>query len=68
MRNRFIASVALASLALAAVGFAADPPQPAPHPHFNDGGTLTWSKKLADAQAAAKAADKMIFIEFGREA
>jgi len=40
----------------------------APHPHFRDGGVLSWSTKLADAQKAAKAADKLIFIEYGREA
>lgn len=38
------------------------------HPHFDDGGTLPWYKTLAEAQAAAKKADKLIFIEFGREA
>jgi hypothetical protein len=38
------------------------------HPHFDDGGTLAWSTKLADAKAAAAKADKLIFIEYGREA
>lgn len=39
----------------------------APHPHFNDGGTLSWSTKLADAQKAAGKAGKLIFVEYGRE-
>lgn len=38
------------------------------HPHFNDGGTLSWYKTLAEAQAAAKKADKLIFVEYGRKA
>ena len=67
MRLRFVACAVSASLALAVLALAADAPK-TPHPHFKDGGTLSWSKKLADAQAAAKAADKLIFIEFGREA
>jgi hypothetical protein len=64
MRPRLAAAVA--SLALVAVALAADAPKP--HPHFNDQGTLSWSVKLADAQTAAKARDKLIFIEYGREA
>ena len=39
-----------------------------PHPHFDDKGTLSWSTKAADVQAAAKKAGKLIFIEYGREA
>lgn len=38
------------------------------HPHFNDGGTLSWSKTLAEAQAAAKSSGKLIFVEYGRKA
>ena len=38
------------------------------HPHFNDGGTMQWFTKLADAQAAAKKEGKLVFIEYGREA
>ena len=53
--------------ALAAVAFAADSPK-SPHPHFRDGGVISWSVKLADAQKAAKAANRLIFIEYGREA
>lgn len=69
MNSRFFVFAAIAVGAVAAIGLAADSVRaPAPHPHFNDGGTLSWSKKLADAQTAAKAADKLIFIEFGREA
>jgi hypothetical protein len=41
---------------------------PAGHPHFKDGGALSWSTRLADAQKQAKAEGKLIFIEYGREA
>jgi hypothetical protein len=64
---RSFASAAVAALALAAVGLAGDAAKPAPHPHFDDGGTLSWSTKVADAQAAAKASGKLILIEYGRE-
>ena len=37
------------------------------HPHFDDGGTLRWYTKLADAQAVAKKEGKLVFIEYGRE-
>jgi len=68
MNSRLIASALAASLACAAVVLAGDAPKLSPHPHFNDGGTLSWSVKLADAQSAAKASDKLIFVEYGREA
>ncbi|MFY9344354.1 MAG: hypothetical protein WAT39_17815 [Planctomycetota bacterium] len=44
---------------------------PAPaqkHPHFDDGGALAWQTTFAAAKAAAKKADKLIFVEFGRAA
>lgn len=37
------------------------------HPHFDDGGTLDWHTSYADALAQAKAEDKIVFIEMGRE-
>ena len=37
------------------------------HPHFDDGGTLRWYTKLADAQAVARKEGKLVFIEYGRE-
>ena len=37
------------------------------HPHFDDGGTLRWYTKLADAQAVAAKEDKIILIEYGRK-
>jgi hypothetical protein len=64
MFSRMLAVAALALVATA--GLAADPPK-TPHPHFDDKGTLSWSVKLAEAQAAAKAQGKLIFIEYGRE-
>jgi hypothetical protein len=59
------AFAALAAFALA--GLAGDAPKSAPHPRFDDKGTLSWSTKLDDAKAAAKTAGKLIFIEYGRE-
>jgi len=41
--------------------------KPQGHPHFDDGGTIPWYTKLADAQAAAKKQGKLVFIEYGRE-
>jgi len=38
------------------------------HPHFDDHGTLAWFGRLADAKAAAKKANKLVFIEYGRKA
>jgi thioredoxin-related protein len=37
------------------------------HPHFDDRGTLDWHVSWSAALAAARAGDKKIFIEFGRE-
>ena len=65
VRDLCVASAALAAFAVA--GLAGDPPKKAPHPRFDDRGTLSWSTKLADAKAAAKAAGKLIFIDYGRE-
>jgi hypothetical protein len=52
-------------VALAGVALAGDARNT--HPHFDDRGTLVWSSKLSDAQAAAKAAGKLIFVDHGRE-
>lgn len=38
------------------------------HPHFDDKGTLSWHTRFKDALAEAKAKDKHLFIEMGREA
>jgi hypothetical protein len=38
------------------------------HPHFDDGGTLPWYKTFAEAKAAAKKADRLILVEYGRKA
>ena len=37
------------------------------HPHFDDGGTLSWHTQLSAAQAQAKKESKLVFIEYGRE-
>lgn len=37
------------------------------HPHFDDGGTLAWYTRWADAKAAAAKENKKVFIELGRE-
>jgi hypothetical protein len=38
------------------------------HPHFDDRGTLDWHTRWKDALVKAKAEDKHVFIEMGREA
>lgn len=38
-----------------------------PHPHFDDGGTLSWHTRFAEALRAAAAEQKLVFIEMGRE-
>ena len=70
MKRLALAAALLASPAAvpAFAGDAKPETKLAAHPHFNDGGTLHWSTRLADAQKEAKKAGKLIFIEFGREA
>ncbi len=53
---------------LLAAALLAAAPLAGSHPHFNDGGTLPWSEKLADAQKAAAKSGKLIFVEYGRKA
>ena len=36
------------------------------HPKFDDGATLDWHKRFAEATAEAKETGKLVFIEFGR--
>ena len=62
MRTSLMALLLFGSAALAGDA------QKRAHPHFNDGGTIRWFTKLADAQAAAKKEGKLVFIEYGREA
>ena len=38
-----------------------------PHPHFDDRGTLDWHTRWSEAQATARAEQKRLFIEIGRE-
>lgn len=38
----------------------------APHPHFNDRGTLSWYTSLAEAQSVARETGRLIFIDSGR--
>ena len=67
--NMRLAAAAFASIAaFAVVVVAGDAPKGGKHPHFDDKGALSWSVKLADAQAAAKSQDRLIFVEYGREA
>ena len=39
----------------------------APHPHFDDRGTLDWKQGWSQAQEAARTEGKRIFVEIGRE-
>ncbi len=43
-------------------------PSRRPHPHFDDRGTLDWHTNFDAALAAAAALNKLLFVEFGREA
>jgi hypothetical protein len=67
--TRIVAGALLGALALAFTpgGVRAAPESPRPHPLYDDGGTLDWSKKLAEAQKVAKERRRLIFIEYGRE-
>ena len=38
------------------------------HAHFNGQGVLSWKTTLADALKAAKKQNKLVLIEYGREA
>jgi hypothetical protein len=42
--------------------------RPRPHPHFNDRGTLDWHTRWSEALSDARAQDKLLFVEMGREA
>lgn len=53
------------TLLLLATAVAAGKPQG--HPHFDDGGALSWYTDLAAASAVAKKEDKLVFVEYGRE-
>ncbi len=62
-RARGLLFGALALLLLPAVPRAA---AAGPHPHYNDGGTLDWYTRIEDAQAAARASNRLVFIDSGR--
>lgn len=38
------------------------------HPHFDDKGTLQWQTTFDAAKAVAKNADRVIFVQYGRQA
>jgi len=59
--------VAAATFALVVVGLCVPPrATAAPHPYFDDRGTLEWYRSLDEAQAAARRTGKLIFIDSGR--
>lgn len=60
-------SCARVALLMLAAGSAGAGDKARPHPHFEDGGVIPWYTSLAEAKAAAKKQDKLIFIEYGRE-
>jgi hypothetical protein len=64
--NRGLAGLA-ATLVLAASIRAADAGPAGAHPFFPDGGTLAWYVDLQEAQVAARAQGKVLFIEYGRK-
>jgi hypothetical protein len=62
-------SLAIALVTLAVPVVAAPPDAAAGggrHPLFSDPGAMTWYSSLAEAQAAARASNRLIFIESGR--
>ena len=61
-RARAIVFAALVTV----VGAAPSPASAATHPHFDDRGTLVWYRTLPEAEAAARASGKLIFMESGR--
>ena len=58
--------IRLAALVSIATVLATAPAQK--HPHFDDKGTLQWQTTLDAAKAAAKSANKIVFLQYGREA
>ena len=40
---------------------------PRAHPLYDDGGTLDWRTRIADAMQLAKERRRLIFVEWGRE-
>ena len=37
------------------------------HPHFDDGGAVRWHADLSEAMREAAVAQRLVFIEYGRE-
>ncbi len=71
--NRPLAHAALLAVVLAAssLGPARALAGPCPgstssHPHFDDGGTLSWTTDLDAAQAAARSSGRLVLVEYGR--
>lgn len=67
-----VAAVALIGLAaLTFPGIARSAPDDAKgnraHPLYDDGGTLDWRTKWAEAAELAKARRGLVFVEWGRE-
>ncbi len=61
----------LVALALAGMGFGvalAGEGADGAHPHFKDQGVLHWDTSLADALKTAAKENKLVLIEYGREA
>jgi len=63
------ALLGLAAFTLGAppVHAADDAVSPTAHPLYDDGGTLDWRTKWADAAQIAKERRRLIFVEWGRE-
>ncbi|MCR9247439.1 MAG: hypothetical protein NXI31_20605 [bacterium] len=50
------------------LGLAAANVEAQKHPHFDDRGALEWHTGLAAAKAAARQQQKLVFVEYGRQA
>src|SRR5262245_11983414 len=67
--RHLVAAALLATVATA--GLSASRAEGGPlgrHPYFDDGGTLSWTTRVEDAQSAARSSNRLIFIEYGRKA
>ena len=67
MRGMIVA-IAVAALGLGAAASLAGDRSAGAHPHFDDQGVLRWETTLADSLKTAKKQNKLVLVEYGREA
>jgi len=66
-----LALIGVAAMALSGPGVLRAAPDdtksPTAHPLYDDGGTLDWRTKWAEAAQIARERRRLIFVEWGRE-